>query len=77
MAKKSKVTTQIEITFIDGPIAGKTIDVVYPSPEYIMMGMGKYCYVKKTSTEFCYTDDKEKIELLQRKDALHNDTTQD
>jgi hypothetical protein len=77
VAKKSQVTTQIEITFIDGPIVGRKMNVVYPSPEYIMMGMGRYCYLKKNSTEFCYTEDQELIKLLQKRNALNYDTTKD
>lgn len=74
MASK-KVTNHIEITLVDGPLDGKKMEVCYPSPDYVMMGMGRYCYEKINSIEFRYTQDKEKIALLQSKNALNYDST--
>lgn len=74
MANKKGITN-LEVTMVGGPIDGKKINLCYPLPEYVMMGMGLYCYTKINSLEFHYTEDKEKIALLRSKSALTYDAT--
>ena len=74
MAKKTSIA-HTEVTLLKGPCDKKKVELVYPSPQYIMMGMGKLCYVKLNSTEFLYTEDEDQIQLLKRKESTLNDST--
>jgi hypothetical protein len=76
MAKKSsKQPTSLEVKLIGGPLNGKKFDLVHPLPKYVMLGMGRFCYKKLNSTEFGYTEDKQEIELLQKRESIFHDTT--
>ena len=73
MASK-KTTTNLEVTLVGGPSDGKKFNLCYPLPDYVMMGMGRDCYLKINSLEFHYTQDKEKIALLQSRNPLTYDS---
>lgn len=74
MASKKSITN-LEVTLIGGPVDSKKMNLCYPLPKYIMMGMGRYCYEKINSLEFHYTEDKEKIALLMSENPLTYDAT--
>lgn len=72
MASK-KAITNLEVTLVGGPSDGRKINLCYPLPDHVMMGMGKDCYIKINSLEFHYTQDKEKISLLRSRNPLTYD----
>ena len=57
MAKKEKITKSITINLKGGPLNGKEMEVSYPTWHSYVLNMGRSLYIKKTSTEFDYTED--------------------
>jgi hypothetical protein len=57
MAKKEKEIKSITISLHGGPLNGKEMEVAYPTWGSYVLNMGRSLYVKRTFTDFDYTED--------------------
>lgn len=67
----SKTPTRIEITFIGGSFDGKELEFVYPTPEYLVMNLGRDLYRRVTSTQYKYQTDWSEYEKTIDKDRIY------
>jgi hypothetical protein len=67
----SKTPTRIEITFIGGSFDGKELEFVYPTPEYLVMNLGRDLYRRVTSTQYKYQTDWSEYENTIDKDRIY------
>lgn len=62
--KSAKLVDRIEIQLIGGPLAGKKLEFIYPTPGYLILDMGRALYVRETTERYTYQEDWSGIEEL-------------
>lgn len=67
--KTAKKIDRIEIEFVGGPLAGKKLEFVYPTPKYLIMNRGTALYLCETSERYTFTEDWSGLEELRAQEA--------
>lgn len=71
-AKKAatKIVNRIEITFLGGSFDGREMEFVYPTPEYLVMNLGRDLYKRVNSTEYKFQTDWSEYNKTINKDRI-------
>lgn len=67
--KLAKKIDRVEIEFVGGPLAGKKLEFVYPTPKYLVMDRGTALYLFENAERYTYTEDWSGIEELRAQEA--------
>lgn len=57
--KKSatKIVNRVDITFLGGSFDGREMEFVYPTPEYLVMNLGRDLYKRVSKTQYEFQSD--------------------
>jgi hypothetical protein len=53
----TKIVNRIDITFLGGSFDGREMEFVYPTPEYLVMSLGRDLYKRVSTTQYEFQPD--------------------
>lgn len=53
----TKIVNRIDITFLGGSFDGREMEFVYPTPEYLVMNLGRDLYKRVSTTQYEFQPD--------------------
>lgn len=53
----SKIGNRVDISFLGGSFDGREMEFVYPTPEYLVMNLGRDLYKRITTTQYEFQPD--------------------